>query len=314
MALEGGPTAGKRFRMVDLRNILSAMWPGSGSLLENDFTVTPAPSEAGHAVVISDGRAVAQGAGYRQGAYFAWSDDDETKIWPGPDAQPRIDTLILEWADPSMGAVSGDPGPRWTIVPGQPAASPVARSDSVITSTYAQPGAWLRVADVRINAGQTTIAPGNITRRLQALSSRSKSTSLKVSTETNTAFRNWIANNPNTRKAFPGNYWDPVEVVVPYTGEVEVYMTGRMWNASSPNAGLSLCYALSGANTTGISEMGAWEVHLRSQIVQTASTIHTIRGLTPGLTLFTPSIWASSTTVASQLGLTHAEITAKPVF
>lgn len=314
MTLEGGPAAEKRWRMVDQRNLIEAIWPGTGVLMEDDFTVAPAAPESGHAVTITPGRAVAHGAAFRQGGYFAWSDSVETLVWPGPDAQPRVDTLLLQWFDPSMGTVSRPAGPDWLIVPGQPSATPVARSDEAIASTWSEPGAYLIGYDVQIIPGQTAIAPENITRRFQALTSRSASSRMKMPTSASTAFRNWAAENPAVRKAFPVQYWDPVTVMVPYTGMIKVTITGKTYNSSSPNAGVSFCYALSGANSSGLSTYADWEYLVRGQYNQTSSTTQLIRGLTPGLTTVTPNLWVSETTVPTGVSLTSGELLVEPVY
>lgn len=314
MSLEGGPAAEKRWRMVDMRNLIGAMWPGSGTLLDSDFSVTPAPVDAGHAVQISPGRAIAHGAAYRQGAYFAWSDADEVVPWPGPDAQPRIDTLLLQWFDPSMGTVTRSAGPGWLIVPGQPSASPVARSDAALASTWAEPGGWLRAADVRIDPGQTSIPAGNITRRFLALTSRAKQQRLLTSTNASSAFRNWLAQNPGTRKAFTEAYWPPVEVMVPYTGELRVTVTGRAYNTRSANTGLGICYHLSGANTSGISAYTSFEYLTRGGHNETASVTQHITGLNPGRTLVHPNVWVSESSTASSLNLNAGALLVDPVF
>lgn len=314
MALEGGPVAERKWKLIDHRNLIEALRPGSGTLREDDFVLTPAGVEAGHAAQLSPGRAIATGAAFRQGSYFAWSDGAQVIPWPGPDSEPRIDTLLLQWYDPSMGSVTQPGGPAWVIVPGQAAPSPVPRSDTAIAADYAEPGAYLIAYDVRINPGQTSISAGSITRRFGTLTSRARAARLKVTTGGSSAFRTWCAQAPATRKAFLTQYWDPVRVVVPYTGEVKVSITGKTLNSSSPNAGVSFCYTLSGANTTGISDMTDWEYLSRSQFNETSTTSQRLTGLNPGETVFTPTLWVSETTTSSGVGITSGELLVEPIF
>jgi hypothetical protein len=130
-----------------------------GVLGSADFQVTQAPS--GMAVRVNSGAAVCgDKEAATQGFYFAWSDSQEDVPWPGPSGQPRIDALILRIVDPQYGTTASTTGAKWEIIQGTPAASPTAPSDSTINNvTNNKPGAWLRVADVRINTSDTTSIP-----------------------------------------------------------------------------------------------------------------------------------------------------------
>lgn len=130
-----------------------------GVLGSTDFQVTQAPS--GLAVRVNSGAAVCgDKEAATQGFYFAWSDSQEDVPWPGPSGQPRIDALILRIVDPQYGTTSATTGAKWEVVQGTPAASPTAPSDSVINNvTNNKPGAWMRIADVRINTSDTTSIP-----------------------------------------------------------------------------------------------------------------------------------------------------------
>lgn len=299
--------------ILDLRNLLEALRPGAGVLDNSDFTLTPAPPEAGHAALITPGRALLPGETFRQGTYFVWSDADEIMPWPGPSSQPRIDTLILQQRDNAYGSTQGDNGPVWKICEGAPASLPTALSDAAIRANYVEAGAWLYAYDVRVDPGQTALNPANITRRFFSISSRSQQSKLLTSTPSSTTFRNWLAQNSGTRKPFLEAYWRPIEFVVPYTGEVRVTITGRGYNLASQNAGIGLCYALSGANVSTISAFTEYEYLKRGGYNETASVVNPITGLNPGLTVFTPNVWVNPGTQSSDLHLESATLIVDPV-
>lgn len=140
----------------------------TGAWRVGDFAVTP----TGVAQQVS----IAAGAGTlvgtenaTQGAYFAWSDAAETKVFGVPSGSARIDTLLLRVKDNQYGTIPGSPAAYWDIVAGVPSGSPVARVDSDFNSGggFYVPGAWWRVADVRINVGDTVIPGGQITSNLR---------------------------------------------------------------------------------------------------------------------------------------------------
>lgn len=130
-----------------------------GVLGSSDFQVTQAPS--GMAVRVNSGALVCgDKESAAQGFYFAWSDSQEDVAWPGPSGQPRIDTLIARVVDPQYGATAAPTGAKWEVIQGTPAASPTAPADSVINNvTNNKPGAWVRIADIRINTTDTTSIP-----------------------------------------------------------------------------------------------------------------------------------------------------------
>jgi hypothetical protein len=142
------------------RKVIEAMWPDAGVL--EGFLVSPT---TGLNVLVSAGKAVLKGAeANTQGNYFVWNNADETLAWPAPTSLSRIDSLILRAADSQYGTIPGGvQGAKYEIIQGDPNASPVARSDSYINTTAYVPGAWLRLANVLINNGDTTFTAGDIT-------------------------------------------------------------------------------------------------------------------------------------------------------
>lgn len=95
---------------------------------------------------------------YSQGAYFAWSDADETLDLPNPLSSPFIATIILRVTDPQFGTVVGAVGARLDILTGTPATTPTPLSDVAIDA-LGVPGGWIRLADVRINTADTGSVP-----------------------------------------------------------------------------------------------------------------------------------------------------------
>jgi hypothetical protein len=149
----------------DYRQLIGTLLPGTGAIGLSQFTVTPLAQEAGLAVQIGPGRTVIRGgAAIDQGSYFVWSAEPEVLAWPGPSAQPRVDALILTIADSQYGAVE-EQGPAWLIVQGVASTNPTAPSTDDVHAA-APAGAWARIAHVRVNPDDTTIAPANISNRL----------------------------------------------------------------------------------------------------------------------------------------------------
>jgi hypothetical protein len=99
-----------------------------------------------------------------QGGYFFWSDANDTVTFPSASASPRYDTLLVRVLDPQYGTISGLPRIEWKIFSGTPAGSPTALPDSSFNVGGAnyQPGAWLRMADVYIPVGATTLQAAGV--------------------------------------------------------------------------------------------------------------------------------------------------------
>jgi hypothetical protein len=140
----------------------------TGAWRVGDFAVTP--TGVAQQVSVAGGAATLVGVeNATQGAYFAWSDAAETRTFGVPSGSARIDTLLLRVKDSQYGTIPGSPAAYWDIVAGVPSGSPVARVDADFNSggSFYVPGAWWRVADVRINPGDTTIPGGQITHNLR---------------------------------------------------------------------------------------------------------------------------------------------------
>lgn len=147
------------------RNILEGIFSRTGLFRIGDFTI--APTATAQQISITAGRAFLLGAeSLQQGGYVAWSDNTENKVFGPPSGSARIDSLILRVVDTQYGSDPGTPRAEWDIVAGVPSGSPTARPDSDFNTggTFYKPGAWWRVADVRINVGDTVIPGGQITR------------------------------------------------------------------------------------------------------------------------------------------------------
>lgn len=128
-----------------------------------DFVVAPT---TGLNVTISAGAASILGTDSpaSQGHYYAWSDASETKACvAAPGSNSRWDVLVLRTVD---AAYSGGytQGAIWEWISGTVAASPTVPTDSDInTAGNYKPGSWLRIANVKIAAGDTVVNPANIT-------------------------------------------------------------------------------------------------------------------------------------------------------
>lgn len=150
------------------RNILEGIFGRTGLMRLGDFAV--APTATAQQVSIAPGRAFLLGAeSLQQGGYVAWSDQTENKVFGPPSGQPRIDSLILRVVDTQYGSDPGAPRAEWDVVAGVASGSPSARADSDFNTGggFYKPGAWYRVADVRINPGDTVIPGGQITHNLR---------------------------------------------------------------------------------------------------------------------------------------------------
>ena len=117
------------------------------------------------AVQVSTGRYHVIGTeNAQQGGYFAWSDTVDTFLLAAGVGNPRIDTLLLRIHDNQYGTIPGTPGSYFEVVQGVAAGSPTARpnSDFNVGGSFYVPGAWARIADCRVNVGDTSIPGGQI--------------------------------------------------------------------------------------------------------------------------------------------------------
>jgi hypothetical protein len=147
-----------------MRNLLAAQCgKRSGAFKYGDFNVTSTGSGMG--INIAAGSAFLQGVeSNTQGGYFAWSNASEVQTFGAASGSTRYDTVLLRVADIQYGSISGAPRAYWSIVAGAAGAG-APRADSYFNSgggSY-NPGAWLRIADVRIDPGDTTISNAKIT-------------------------------------------------------------------------------------------------------------------------------------------------------
>jgi hypothetical protein len=140
------------------RNILkTAVGKQPGVVGLGDFLPVPT---TGLNVSIPAGAAFVKGKdATNQGMYYAWSDAADTVACIAPAGSNRIDALVLRTVDPSYSA-GPTPGAVWDWVAGTPG-SGTAPTDADIAADYF-PGGWLRVANVQINVGDTTVNPARI--------------------------------------------------------------------------------------------------------------------------------------------------------
>lgn len=165
MALNSVPIAGSTYKNlaeVD-RRLINQLFSKRSGVLEG-FVLTPAAEMNGS---LTAGEAIVPGKSTSsQGSYYVSDPASRTVVWPVASAQPRIDALVLAVGDTQYGvvgaALGGDSGPEVIVVQGTPNASPVAPSDDAITTAVGA-GGWVRLYNVRINNGDTTINPANIT-------------------------------------------------------------------------------------------------------------------------------------------------------
>lgn len=140
------------------RNVLKTIagkQPGVVGL--GDFLPVPT---TGLNVSIPAGAAMVPGKdATNQGMYYAWSDGADTLACIAPAGSNRIDALVLRTVDPSYSA-GPTPGAIFDWVAGTPG-SGTAPTDADIIADYF-PGGWLRIANVQINVGDTTVNPARI--------------------------------------------------------------------------------------------------------------------------------------------------------
>lgn len=142
------------------RRLVQTIFGIQGVTKQADFTVTPG---TGLTVNIAAGVGIIAGKeNVSQGYYLAYSPSSEVLAWPGPSASARIDALILCIIDKQYGSSALAEGAQWVIIQGTPSGSPTAPTDADINAVF-KPGGWMRIANIRINVGDTTVNPANIT-------------------------------------------------------------------------------------------------------------------------------------------------------
>lgn len=307
------------FDITTLRAILGALRPGSGPILPDDFTLSPADPAAGLAADIAPGRALLEGPNVGQGSYFVHSSQVKTLPWPfAPGSLDRIDTLIVVVRDSQYGAISGPLGPAWVPMDGVEDAAPVPLSDAAIQAQLSAGDVWLGAYDVYVAAGATVFSPGDFTRRYEPLTTARRGSELKVTTNTSGAFLSWAAGNDATWQDFLSAYWDPVVVRVPATGQIRVSITGRAGNGntSDDNSTVRFRYRLSGANVVSGDSLTEWSFVSRGSksSPESSTTSKTVTGLTPGWTTVTPQCYVSPNTTTSELGITGGDLDVQPIY
>src|SRR6478609_4214441 len=130
-----------------------------------DLRVAPG---TGHTVNVTKGAAVLREAVNPtvRGAYFGVADTDEVVSLPVPQSNPFFVAIVMRVLDAqySGGGLVGGPGMVLETVSGTPAASPAVVTDAAISGVTGKFGAWIRLADVRINTGDSGAIPaGQIT-------------------------------------------------------------------------------------------------------------------------------------------------------
>lgn len=145
------------------RNMLEGVFSRTGAVRYGDFQASTGVGT--RAVAVSAGRAFLLGAeNAQQGGYFVWSDAVDTFLLGAGVTNPRYDTILLRVLDDQYGVISGSPRAEFEVVQGVAAGSPTPRADSDfnVGGSFYKPGAWWRVADCRVNVGDTTIPGGQI--------------------------------------------------------------------------------------------------------------------------------------------------------
>jgi hypothetical protein len=145
------------------RNLTDAMFARrSGVLQYGDFAVTTPGS--GLTVNIAAGAAAIHGVeSSTQGAYFVWSNASDAVSFGAPSASTRYDTILIRVADNQYGSIPVAPQAYFDVVAGASGAG-AARADSFFNTgggAYV-PGAWYRLADVKIDPGDTSVAANKI--------------------------------------------------------------------------------------------------------------------------------------------------------
>jgi hypothetical protein len=150
------------------RNLLELLFSRTGLMRVGHFKVTP--TGTARQVSVAAGGAILVGVeSSTQGAYMVWSDAADTYTFAAAAGNPRIDTLVMRAIDEQYGSDPGISRSEIEIVQGVAAASPTARADSYFNVGGAayKPGAWYRLADVRINLVDGVLPSGQITEPLQ---------------------------------------------------------------------------------------------------------------------------------------------------
>lgn len=157
-------TAGFQNPVENDRNLIEHHFGRSGVLRYGNFDLAAVAGVM--QAQVQPGSAVVLGSASTQGAYWGYSDAVENLVWPAANgSNPRWDTLIMRIIDTQYGASGAGDLLRWEILSGTAAASPTVLTDTNINTSFPQPGAWMRMWDVRVPAAVTNLTTATFTRR-----------------------------------------------------------------------------------------------------------------------------------------------------
>lgn len=146
---------------------ISRMFSGD---IVNGFLVTPG---TGMQIVVSDGNAIINygSSGSTSARLVSLVASFTAPVTVADASNPRIDSVVV-YVDNSVTLPSGTPSSanldgkgvaKLAVVRGNPAASPVSPTEAMILAAIGAGNPWTRIATVRVNAGVTVIAAGQIT-------------------------------------------------------------------------------------------------------------------------------------------------------
>lgn len=161
-----GPQTALQHPVELYRNLVKGLTLNTGVFHYGDFAVTPG---TGLTVNVAAGQAALLGVeATLQGSYFVWSQASEVLTIGSPSASTRYDSVILRVVDPQYGTITGNSRAYWDVVQGAPGAG-VPRADSYFNSggTAYIPGAWFRVADIRVVPAASSFTSPDITQNPQ---------------------------------------------------------------------------------------------------------------------------------------------------
>jgi hypothetical protein len=277
MALQLAPnyigSAGYLTPVENDRWLVKTLFDRQGVVKQADFNVTPG---TGLTVNIAAGAAYVLGKeNVSQGGYYVYSPATEVLSWPGPSASARIDALILQIVDKQYGSSALAEGAQWIIIAGTPSGSPTAPTDSDINAVF-RPGGWIRIANVRINVGDVTVNPANITMtRTFALAPGKPLAAVNLAALPTTSLEvGTFGYAKDTNKIY---YWNGTAwVSYQAGGYVEAFINADFTstNTGATAAGLTIVSATSDANwsitssnrlTPGVGVAGYWQFFISSR-------------------------------------------------
>jgi hypothetical protein len=198
------------------RNILKSMFRRTGLVKPGDFKVTP--TGTARQVSVAAGAAFLLGTeSTTQGGYHVWSDAADTYTFAAAVGNPRIDTLALRAIDEQYGSDPGISRTEIEIVQGLAAASPVARADSYFSTANPayKPGAWYRLADVRVNVVDGILPAGQITETFQYVTIGGRTLCLSTARPSSPVLADRIyETNTGLNRQWDGTNWVLIPTVI----------------------------------------------------------------------------------------------------